>query len=273
MYNNSNQGYPEGYQASRKKREVINEIKVTGIVRGINEQDQQLKITPFENGKYGMLFKVVTTEDDGADRNGQPKVHHETFNVAVTSNKSITLEMLQSIQVGSRVSVVGPFRTRSYIDKSGQAKSIREIKPFVIKDIMPPMQGAQPAYGQPLAPQMPQQGYMPQQAPYQQPYGQQGGYAPQQGYMPQQGFAPQQQAQAPQYQPQAPAYYQPPQQPAFAPQGGYQQPAPQAGMPHQQPPQYVQAPQAGYQQPAPQGGFGPDDDLPPDSIPGQPVNI
>lgn len=273
MYNqNYNQGgyQPNGYSQpsagnGKQRKERINEVHCIGVVKGLTDQDTQLKITTFENGNHGMLFKIVTTEPDGADKNGQPKVHHETFNVAVTTNKSITLELLQSIKVGSKILVVGPFRTRSYPDKTGQMRSTREIKPFFIQYLAEPMQPTQQPYGQPYGQQAPQ--YNPQPA-YPQPYGP-GGY-PQQQMPPQYPQGPQPQ--------QAPPYYQAPQQPAYTPQGGYapQQPQPQQQapqyVPNQQPSQYAQRPQGGYAPgapaaaPVPSAQYGPEDDLPPDDV-------
>ena len=276
MYNqNYNQqgGYqPNGYSqpspaSGKQKKEEPNKMQCIGIVRPLNEQDTQLNIKTFENGKSGMLFKIVTTEDDGADKNGQPQIHHETFNVAVSTNKSITIDILRSITIGSKLYVIGPYRTRSYTDKnSGQMRSTREIKPYFIKQLANPMQPGQQPYGQPYGQQMPQ--YPPQPA-----YGQQ---YPQGGYVPQQQMPPQY---APQPMPQqAPPYYQQPQQPAYPPQGGY---APQGGYgpqqqprPAQQAPQYTQQPQGRYPSaPAGAPAYCPDDDLPPDSVPGKTINL
>lgn len=238
MTNNNNGG-------AAPNKEIINQVKLTGIVRprSLNDSDE-IRFFTFQNGGGAIHIMVACTEPmPGGDANGQPRMKTVNVPVTVKTNKTIQPAQLQTVRAGMKVRIVGHLEPESYTSKkTGQKVTTLVVNAFIFEVLAMPQQMAVPQYAQ----GMPQQGV-------QQPY-----YAPQGGYPGlQQGAYPP----APQQQPYYPGM---PAQgaPYGAPQGGYQ--APYGGYPMQNGyPGPQQGQQQGQQAPAagtppyympPQGG-------------------
>lgn len=179
-YNNQGGYAPHGGQASKTKKEKINQWEGIGVI-GSKVPNGDIKFYPFPNGGGVIHFNLACTEFTGmSDENGNPKTKTSYIPVSVFANKNITAQQLQAVTIGMKVRVVGKLANQSYEDKkTGQKRSSMAVEAYVFEILESPMQMqyGQPAYGQqPMAPQQyyPQQPYqqMPSQQQYQQPMSQ-----------------------------------------------------------------------------------------------------
>ena len=233
MYNYQ-QNNPQPQQNGQgQRKQIINQWQGIGVVKP-RGNTQQITFYPFENGGGAIHFNLCCTEYAGfTDEYGNPKYRQDTIPVTVRTNKTISVQLLQSIYPEMKVRVVGSWRNKTVTSKkTGQPITINEVEAFVVEvleapTMMPQYQPPQPQYAEPpysprpqgaqIAPQYMKQ--QPVQSQYQQP----------------------QQQYSPQYQPQNPV----------PPQGG--QRAPQYANPNRRPSQ-----------------IGPNDDLPPGDFHGSP---
>lgn len=244
-YYNNNGGSQQG---GGRRPEPENEFKGVGLAQS-RGKDKPIVYYPFANGGGAIHINLQISKDTGKfNEQGQPMVTRTFIPVNIFVNKVIPEQMIKSIQVGTKIRIVGELRSVPKKDRNDNQYTSLEVNAFVLQILEQPNNGAQP-YG-------PGPAFAPQPSGYPQPgpgYGQPAGWnqqpaAPAPGY-PAQG---------------APAPY-------GQPTGGYGQPA---GYPA---PQQPAAP--GYAQPAPagygygqKGGYGPatpapaapaPDDLPP----------
>lgn len=184
-----------------QKKEPVNCYETVGYVQASGKMCDGDRLHFWDSTKRPgtgcVICRLLVVKPTGKlDENGQPKYIKRHVPIRVSTNKNITREMLQSIQVGSKVYVKGEYSPVTKKNPDGSFTETPMFDIYVLQIQAAPMNS----------------GY---QTPN--PYAQQGGY-PQGGY---QG----------QYQPQGgyPGYQQ-----QGAPQGGYPGQYPQGGYPNYQ---------------------------------------
>lgn len=193
-YNQQNNPQPQPSGQGQKKQ-IINQWQGIGVVKP-RGNSQQITFYPFQNGGGAIHFNICCTEYAGFnDEYGNPKFRQDTIPVTVRTNKTISVQMLQSIVPEMKVRVVGSWRNKTVNSKkTGQPMTINEVEAFVVEILEAPTmmqqyQAPQPQYQHPQPQPHPQPQYQhPQPQPQYQPQ-----YEPQ--YIPQ----PQGGQRAPQY--------------------------------------------------------------------------
>lgn len=244
MYNNHPNYSQPPQNGQGQKKQIINQWQGIGVVKP-RGNSQQITFYPFQNGGGAIHFNICCTEYTGFnDEYGNPKFRQDTIPVTVRTNKTISVQMLQSIAPEMKVRVVGSWRNKTVNSKkTGQPMTINEVEAFVVEILE--------------APTMMQQ-YQQPQPQYQQPHQQRQYQEPQYQQPHQQPQFQQPQFQQPQYQ--EPQYQEP--QPQYQPQYQPQAlPQPQGG---QRAPQYAKQTRQPSQ-------IGPNDDLPPGNFGGPQV--